>query len=71
MTYNLFARYQTEWEEKGLDVEAINRLYQEKKEKDQTGLLSPDARRLIPDEEKQAILFRNSHKTINFTEQKQ
>ena len=33
MTYNLFARYQTEWEEKGLDVEAINRLYQETEEK--------------------------------------
>lgn len=33
MTYNLFARHQAEWEEKGLDVEAINRLYQEAEEK--------------------------------------
>lgn len=31
--YDLFAHHQAEWEEKGLDVEAINRLYQEAEEK--------------------------------------
>lgn len=31
--YDLFARHQAEWEEKGLDVETINRLYQEAEEK--------------------------------------
>lgn len=31
--YDLFARHQAEWEQKGLDVETINRLYQEAEEK--------------------------------------